>query len=89
MTRDDLERMRVWADSKLATGAEPPWAWYQYMKLWETLGSILDGMAATQPMESSPEAVPHPEKPLRLVVSTRPQGTAPRRRADEPVQLPL
>ena len=37
MTRAELERVLDWANDKLATGAEPPWAWYQYMKLRETL----------------------------------------------------
>lgn len=48
MTRADLERMRSWADAKIATGEEPPWAWYQYMKLRETLDAIIAGMASTQ-----------------------------------------
>lgn len=48
MTPTDLEEMRAWADEKIA-GDEPPWAWYQYMKLRETLDAILAGMAATKP----------------------------------------
>jgi hypothetical protein len=41
MTCVELERVRDWALQKLATGQEPPWAWYQYTKLRETLDAIL------------------------------------------------
>jgi hypothetical protein len=58
MGRDDLERVRAWANAKLATGEEPPWAWYQYMKLCETLDAILAGMTATQPTGDSQEPAP-------------------------------
>ena len=47
MRREELEKVRQWADDKIAAGQEPPWAWYQYMKLRETLDAILSGMAAT------------------------------------------
>ena len=39
----------AWVDAKLAKGEQPPWAWYQFMKLRETLDAILDGMAAVTP----------------------------------------
>jgi hypothetical protein len=29
-------QIRAWADYKIPTGAEPPWACYQYMKLEES-----------------------------------------------------
>ena len=28
-----LTVLRKWAETRIATGTEPPWAWYQYMKL--------------------------------------------------------
>ena len=64
--KTQLEQVRAWAQAKIAAGQEPPWAWYQYMKLLETLDAILAGMAVTQ-MENSPQPVEHPEKHLRLV----------------------
>ncbi len=71
MTRDDLERVREWANAKLATGEEPPWAWYQYMKLRETLDAILAGMDAkcvvTVPEDSQPAAQRPGTGHLRLV----------------------
>lgn len=90
MGRTDLERIRAWADAKLTTGEEPPWAWYQYMKLRETLDAILGGMAAVTPQtESSPQEAPRPGTPLRLVDATYQQDTAPRHPSDEPVTLPM
>ncbi len=65
---DDLQRIREWANAKLATGEEPPWAWYQYMKLREALDAILSGMAAVT-KESSPQSGQHQETHLRLVVA--------------------
>ena len=47
--RADLERIREWAGDKIGAGNEPPWAWYQYMKLRETLDAILGGMDAVSP----------------------------------------
>ncbi len=54
MTRQELENVRTWADEKLATGHEPPWAWYQYMKLRETLDAILAGIENTAVHHSKP-----------------------------------
>jgi hypothetical protein len=90
MTRAELERVREWALQKLATGEEPPWAWYQYMKLRETLDAILAGMdAVTRQTENSPREAPPQEMHLRLVEATCSPDTAQRHRADEPVQLSM
>ena len=90
MTRAELERVREWTIQKLSAGEEPPWAWYQYMKLRETLDAILAGMDAVTPQtESSPREVPRRERRLRLVESTCSPDAARRRRSDEPVQLPM
>src|SRR4051812_12199674 len=64
--RDDLERVRDLAKQKLQGGSEPPWAWYQYMKLVETCDAILSGMDATT---SSPQSVNSQGVHLRLVDS--------------------
>lgn len=90
MTRAELERVREWASQKLATGEEPPWAWYQYMKLRETLDAILAGMDAVTPQtENSPQEAPRRGKRLRLVETTCSPDTAQHRRADEPVRMPM
>jgi hypothetical protein len=90
MTKAELERVREWALAKLSGGEEPPWAWYQYMKLRETLDAILSGMdAVTQQTESSPQAEPHRGKHLRLVEATHWQDGVPPAPSDEPVRLPV
>jgi hypothetical protein len=90
MTRAELERVREWALQKLATGEEPPWAWYQYMKLRETLDAILGGIdAVTSQTENSPREVQRRGTRLRLVGATNSPGTAQHHRADVPVQLPM
>ena len=44
-----LAVLRHWAEKRIATGNEPPWAWYQYMKLIETVAAIQHGRAAVTP----------------------------------------
>jgi hypothetical protein len=90
MTRAELEGVREWASQKLASGAEPPWAWYQFMKLRETLDAILAGMDAVTPQtENSPREAPQPGRHLRLVEATRSPDIAQRHQAGEPVRLPM
>ena len=85
----ELERVRDWAQGKIQGGNEPPWAWYQYMKLIETVDAILAGMAATVTMESSPQSASHPGAHLRLVNSTYPPDSAQPHRVGLPVQMPM
>ena len=65
--RDELEIVRQWARAKIDAGTEPPWAWYQYMKLVETCDAILTGMTAT---------VTSPGAHLQLVDATYPQDVS-------------
>jgi hypothetical protein len=85
----DLQRVRDWAHEKIQGGSEPPWAWFQYMKLIETVDAILAGMAATVTMGSSQQSDQRPGAHLRLVVATGPQDTAQPRPVGPPVQLPM
>jgi hypothetical protein len=90
MTRTELERVLNWANDKLATGAEPPWAWYQYMKLRETLEAILAGIQATSiQTESSPQSEPPSPGGLRLVVSNAQPDSAQRPPLGLTVPLPM
>lgn len=73
-----LREVREMAAAKIASGAEPPWAWYQYMKLIETIDAILVGKGATTPMESSQQSESRSGTHLRLVDSTyQPDGAQP------------
>lgn len=87
MNRDELSKVREWADGKIAQGAEPPWAWYQYMKLREALDALLAGMAATRTVDS-PQSATQPESGLRLVASNSPQDISQHHRVEPPVVLP-
>lgn len=86
--REELEKIREWADSKIASGSEPPWAWYQYMKLRETVDAILGGIAATLQTANLQESERRRDVGLRLVESKNPQDTALRRPAGIQTRLP-
>lgn len=87
MGRDELQAMRDWAQARIASQQEPPWAWYQYMKLRETLDSLLAGMDCVT-TESSQQSADQSGTHLRLVAPNDPQETAQSRPVGLPVQLP-
>ena len=90
MTKAELQRVLDWANEKLATGEEPPWAWYQYMKLRETLEAIMSGMDAVTPQKgSSLQSASQPERRLRLVESKYPQDSVRPHPNGKPVPLPM
>jgi hypothetical protein len=86
--KEQLQQVRAWAQEKIASGAEPPWAWYQYMKLTETLDAILAGQASIT-TESSPQAAQPAGAHLRLVASTYQPDSARHDPADGAVLLPM
>jgi len=53
--RAELQQIRDWADTKLAAGEEPPWAWFQYMKLREVIDDTLAGMGVVDESASQTE----------------------------------
>lgn len=85
----NLERIREWAQSKIQGGSEPPWAWYQYMKLVEACDAILAGQAATVTMENLPQSPERSGGHLQLVDSTYQQDTAQPHHVGLPVQMPM
>ena len=87
MDKADLERVRDWAIQRLATGAEPPWSWYQLMKLREATEAILEGMEVMRPMAYLRESEQRQDAALRLVDSGGRQETA--RRHSVPRRIPL
>jgi hypothetical protein len=87
MTRDELQKVRDWANGKIATGAEPPWSWFQLMKLREDLDQILAGMSVVK-TESSPQSEAHSGTGPRLAVSNVRQGSAPHHPQVVETQLP-
>jgi hypothetical protein len=72
MTRQELQRLRTWADTKIAAGQEPQWAWYQFMKLREALDAIVGQMEAESVALEMAASIPlaqDAERGPRLVVS--------------------
>jgi hypothetical protein len=55
-----LALCRNWAEDRVASGDEPPWAWYQYMKLIETVTAIQSGRAAVSTGEPVRMRAPAP-----------------------------
>jgi hypothetical protein len=88
MDEKKLRAVRAWADEKIASGQEPPWAWYQYMKLIEALDAILSGQSVTT-TESSPQLEGPAGKRLQLVDATFPQDSAQSHPPYARVQLPM
>lgn len=78
MTADELQRLRNWADAKIATGAEPAWAWYQYMKLREALDAVIGRLEcdAIQMEAPFPDAPQIEARPRLIVCNTQPQPEA-------------
>lgn len=98
MDRPDMERridkclefLRNWAEKRVAAGNEPPWAWYQYMKLIETLAAIQTGRAAVKPGAAGSLAVQAPvAAPRPKVDAVADIGTRRRRRRREDPPLPM
>ena len=88
MTKSDLERIREMAIEKLTTGNEPPWVWYQLMKLREASEALMAGMDATQPTAGLREPDSRQAAGLRPAGITWSQDNAQRHPDMVPVQLP-
>lgn len=86
---EDLQEVLVWAKNKAHSGSEPPWAWFQYMKLIETLEAVLKGINSTSPTGNLLPQGARPENGLRLVDLNFQQGISqPHQDKIEP-QLPM
>lgn len=82
-------RVREWADEKLTRGDEPPWSWFQLMKLREALDGVLSGMDAVSPTGNLQRLEPPPGTRLRLVASTCLRDSAQPHLIETPVQMPM
>jgi hypothetical protein len=51
----ELQRVRQWADDRIETGEEPPWSWFQLMKLRENLDAIIGSMLSTTTLKLATE----------------------------------
>lgn len=87
--REKLDAVRQYAKQKIAQGDEPPWAWFQYMKLIEIVDTILDATATVIPTGSSQQLDQRPERPLRLVAPTSQRDNVPPHPDSLPTRLPM
>ena len=89
-----MYELREWALSKTQGGFEPPWSYYQYMKLIETINAIFDIqqhiVCVDLPFktEHSHELDEHQGNGLRLVVDNERQETSQLRLNKSKVILP-
>lgn len=86
--RIQLQRLVDWAHEKIKGGNEPPWAWYQYMKLIETATAILQSMALTTTVDSR-RAAKRLGNNLRLVDGEPPPNNVPPDPPEGPIRLPM
>ena len=57
--------VRDWARGKIAAGREPPWAWYQYMKLLDAVDSLRRGRAKVRRLGGDSPALRGPASERR------------------------
>jgi len=76
MKRDELQRVRDWADQELTMGVGPPWARYQFMKLREAADAILFCMDSNRAVRVAPDSQQREQRRghghLRLVDNAQP-----------------
>lgn len=89
VTRLDIQRLHDWAKDKTHSGSEPPWAWYQYMKLIEATESIMKGMDSAIATVNLPRLVSQEGNVFQLADSKSQQDSARCRQADEQPRLPM
>jgi hypothetical protein len=73
-----LKKILEWANEGVADHANPPWAFYNYMKLKEAIECTLKSLASVRyiNLEGLQGSDKHPENALRLVVDSIPQDTS-------------
>jgi hypothetical protein len=75
--KKNLEKVREWAYEKVRDGHEPPWAWYEYMKLIDASESILDGLDAARTGSSARSDRPPGKGRLQAVDAAYPRDGEP------------
>jgi len=85
----ELQRVRQWAQEKIDAGSEPPWAWYQYMKLIESIDAVFQGTECTTAMENLQQSGKHTERRLQLVEAKSEQDISQLHPVDSKVLMPM
>lgn len=91
MKQPDLAQVLDWAQEKAHNGSEPPWAWYQYMKLAETCQAIIKGQQATPPSSRVLKSEPLAQQGnvLQLTAAKRAPSNAQSPEGVHELQLPM
>jgi hypothetical protein len=77
MSRNDVQKAILgWAEGKLPSGDDSPWAKFDYLKLRETLEAIILCVEATQQKESPPDSSPTKPQPTEAPPLEEPQEPA-------------
>lgn len=84
-----LREVHRWAKGKTHEGIEPPWAWFQYMKLIEAIESVFNGINSTIPMASLQQLNSHLGNGSRLVEGNFQQDIAQPLPSDVLPRLPM
>ena len=83
---EELQSLLQWTRGRL-TEDQPPWTWYNYMKLQEALEAVIKGRAVKT--ESLPQSDERPGTHLRLVDSTYRQDTSQYHQDIDDLPLPM
>ena len=83
-----LIEVKDWAQRKINSCQEPPWAWYQYMKLIEASDALLAGMGAVAQTANSQQLAPRQGNVTPLEDARGRREKYLRRPVDPPIQLP-
>lgn len=86
---DKLQEVLAWANEKLNSGQEPPWAWEQYNQLRKSLLGILDGRRSTISLQDSLKLQEHQGSDRPQSDCIVPLESARRRRDSLNVRLPM
>jgi hypothetical protein len=85
-----LGAVRGWAEAKVASGREPPWAWYQYMKLIEAVDAIQIGRSRVTPISGDSRGKASRARSARPEAGEVVELDTPRRRPrKKPPPLPM
>jgi hypothetical protein len=91
--KKDLNNVLEWSKAKIRIGNEPPWAWYQYMKLNETIEAILKGMASIESYDPTKgclqQSAKHQGSGLRLVENMSEQDESRPRQGIDEIPMPM
>ena len=87
--KDDLIKVRDWAQAKLDARQEPPWAVAHYRNLVQTIDDILAAQASTITLEESLRLQDQSARAPQLPACIVRIGSARRRSTLTPVQLPM